>query len=41
MKKINKKKSLKDELEGQVNDSADIIEFKYVFSIDEIGEGYV
>ncbi len=33
---IDKANSLKDELEGQANDSADIIDFKYVFSIDEI-----
>ena len=34
---IDKDNSLKDELEGQANNSADIIDFKYVFSIDEIG----
>ena len=33
---IDQANSLKDELEGQANDSADIINFKYVYSIDEI-----
>ena len=27
---------LKEELEGQANDSADILNFRYVFTIDEI-----
>lgn len=34
---IDEANSLKDELEGQANDSADVIDFRYVFSMDEIG----
>lgn len=33
---IDKANSLKEELDGQINDSAGIIEFKFVFSLDEI-----
>ena len=33
---IDDENNLKDELEGQQNDSADIIEFKYIKSIDEV-----
>lgn len=33
---IDKANSLKEELDGQANDSADIINFRYVFTIDEI-----
>ena len=34
---IDEANSLKDELEGQANDSADVIDFRYIFSMDEIG----
>lgn len=34
---IDEANSLKDELEGQAKDSADVIDFRYVFSMDEIG----
>jgi len=33
---IDKANLLKEELEGQANDSADILNFRYVFTIDEI-----
>ncbi len=33
---IDKENSLKAELEGQQSDSADIISFKYIYSLDEI-----
>lgn len=33
---IDKNNSLKEELEGQALDSSDIIEFKYIYQLDEI-----
>ncbi len=33
---IDKDNSLKEELEGQENDSNSLLEFKYIYSIDEI-----
>ena len=33
---IDENNSLKDELEGQESDSSDIIEFKYIYSLNEI-----
>ncbi len=33
---IDENNSLKEELEGQASDSSDIIEFKYIYSLDEI-----
>ena len=35
---IDKNNSLKEELEGQASDSSDIIEFKYIYQLDEIIE---
>lgn len=34
---IDEANSLKDELEGQASDSGDIIRFRYIYSLDEIG----
>ncbi len=36
---IDKDNSLKEELKGQEADSKSIMEFKYIFSLDEISEG--
>ena len=33
---IDKKNSLKDELEGQEKDSASLLEFRYIYGIDEV-----
>ncbi len=33
---IDKENSLKDELKGQEKDSASIIEFRYIYGLDEI-----
>ena len=33
---IDKNNSLKEELEGQENNSSDLLEFKYIFDIEEI-----
>ena len=33
---VDKDNSLKEELEGQENDSNSLLEFKYIYSIDEI-----
>ena len=33
---IDKNNSLKEELEGQENDSSSILEFKYIYDLDEI-----
>lgn len=33
---IDKNNSLKEELEGQENNSKDVIKFKYIYSIDDI-----
>lgn len=33
---IDKNNSLKEELEGQENDSKSLLEFKYIYSIDEL-----
>lgn len=35
---IDKDNSLKEELEGQESDSADKVEFRYIYSLDEIKE---
>lgn len=35
---IDKNNSLKEELEGQASDSASIINFKYIYNLDEIIE---
>ena len=35
---IDKNNFLKEELEGQASDSSDIIEFKYIYQLDEIIE---
>ena len=33
---IDKRNSLKEELEGQENDSSDKIEFRYIYSLEEV-----
>lgn len=33
---IDENNSLKEELEGQANDSSDKIEFRYIYSLEEI-----
>ncbi|MBE6754017.1 MAG: hypothetical protein E7559_06695 [Ruminococcaceae bacterium] len=34
---IDRENSLRDELEGQANDSADVIAFRYIYDLSEIG----
>jgi len=35
---IDKNNSLKEELEGQESDSSDLMQFKYIYEIEEILE---
>ena len=34
---IDEDNSLKEELEGQAQDSADLIAFKYIYGLEELG----